>query len=114
MRGTGTSPHSVITDHQQHKITTIAPASISLTGFRDHEPALLSLRAPPRHRPRYQQPNRFNLVNDHLVRTYEANHEKAPNAEIIVSGYPLLFPPRHKSACMVGRLLGEEIRAQRR
>jgi hypothetical protein len=37
MHGTGTSPHSVTTDHQQHKITTIATASLALTRFRDHE-----------------------------------------------------------------------------
>jgi hypothetical protein len=51
------------------------------------------------------EPVVIRLLELHLVRTYEAIHTAAPNAEIIVAGYPLLFPKNATRTCTVGRVL---------
>ena len=54
------------------------------------------------------EPFVIKLVRSHLVDTYKAIHDQAPNAEIIVTGYPLLFPVNPKRGCTVGSLLGKK------
>jgi hypothetical protein len=52
------------------------------------------------------EPIVIGLLKAHLVKTYEAIHEKAPDAEIIVAGYPLLFPSKTTSTCTIGTIAG--------
>jgi GDSL-like Lipase/Acylhydrolase family/Subtilase family len=52
------------------------------------------------------EPKVIGLLKAHLEATYKAIHEKAPNAEIIVAGYPLLFPFKTTSSCRVGSIAG--------
>jgi hypothetical protein len=49
----------------------------------------------------------INLLPAHLEATYLAIHAAAPNAEIIVLGYPLLFPQNTTTSCTVGTVLGK-------
>jgi hypothetical protein len=56
------------------------------------------------------EPTVIGLLKAHLVATYEAIHAKAPNALIVVSGYPLLFPANATSSCTVGTVLGKKIK----
>jgi hypothetical protein len=48
------------------------------------------------------EPVVIKLLRAHLVKTYQAIHAEAPNAKIIVTGYPLLFPANPTSTCTVG------------
>jgi hypothetical protein len=45
------------------------------------------------------------LLPPHLVAVYTKIHQLAPNAEIIVLGYPQLFPTNTTSTCTVGSIL---------
>ncbi len=45
------------------------------------------------------EPKVVDELQAHLVATYVAIHRKARNAEIIVAGYPLLFPRAPKKSC---------------
>jgi GDSL-like Lipase/Acylhydrolase family len=49
----------------------------------------------------------IRYLTAHLVQTYLAINFKAPSAEIIVVGYPLLFPERPASKCDPGSILGK-------
>jgi hypothetical protein len=53
------------------------------------------------------EPIVINLLEAHLVAVYQAIHAKAPHAEIIVSGYPLLFPVYTTVRCKVVRIPGK-------
>jgi hypothetical protein len=48
------------------------------------------------------EPKVIKLLPKHLEIIYKQIHAKAPHALIIVSGYPLLFPPNAKTSCRVG------------
>jgi hypothetical protein len=48
----------------------------------------------------------IGLVTSHLEATYKQIHTLAPNAEIIVLGYPLLFPQGATSSCKIGSVAG--------
>lgn len=48
------------------------------------------------------EPAVINFLELHLEQTYEAIHKKAPNAVIIIAGYPLLFPHIPTSSCNIG------------
>jgi hypothetical protein len=52
------------------------------------------------------EPKVILLLRAHLERTYLAIHEKVRNAEIIVAGYPDLFPVLATSSCTVGAPAG--------
>jgi hypothetical protein len=45
----------------------------------------------------------LGFLKGHLEATYRYLHEQAPNATIIVIGYPNLFPADPKSTCKVDR-----------
>ncbi len=47
-----------------------------------------------------------DLLPPHLLATYVQIHDLAPDAEIIVLGYPLLFTPSPTRSCTVGKVLG--------
>jgi hypothetical protein len=48
------------------------------------------------------EPKVIDLLPWHLEKTYEAIHAEAPHAEIVVAGYPLLFPQNATATCSVG------------
>jgi hypothetical protein len=50
----------------------------------------------------YFEPEVINLLQSHLESVYEAISSLAPNAEIIVIGYPELFPSNPQSSCLLG------------
>lgn len=52
------------------------------------------------------EPDVINVLQAHLEKTYLAIHAKAPGAEIIVAGYPPLFPSKATSTCTSVRLPG--------
>lgn len=53
------------------------------------------------------EPQVIDHLQAHLEKTYDAIHDLAPNAEIIVAGYPLLFPANATASCTVGRVLAK-------
>lgn len=52
------------------------------------------------------EPNVISLLLPHLEAVYTEIHSLAPNAEIIVLGYPPLFPAGTTSSCTVGSVAG--------
>ena len=48
------------------------------------------------------EPIVIKLLQTHLISAYTAIHKAAPNAKIIVVGYPNLFPANPKTKCKVG------------
>ena len=48
------------------------------------------------------EPTVISLLQSHLVSVYRAIAQLAPNAKIIVMGYPNLFPSNPQSSCLLG------------
>jgi hypothetical protein len=71
-------------DSQDYKLTRHSNNAVDPEALIDFEPLVIRLLQP------------------HLVSVYTAIHKAAPNAEIIVLGYPNLFPAKPKSSCKVG------------
>jgi hypothetical protein len=53
------------------------------------------------------EPTVINYLKLHLVATYLSINVAAPNADILVAGYPLLFPANPTTSCDSGSILGK-------
>jgi GDSL-like Lipase/Acylhydrolase family len=53
------------------------------------------------------EPKVIQYLTAHLVQTYEAINTQAPNADIIVVGYPQIFPSNPTANCDSGSYLGK-------
>jgi hypothetical protein len=58
--------------------------------------------------PLYQfEPTAIQLLEQHLLQTYLAINTQAPNADIVVVGYPQLFPENPTASCSSDSYLGK-------